>query len=106
MVTTAMLTTAVVLLGVLVALALLISVIVAAPHLVALRRARVIVNLRSGPALTGVVLRDWGRRIELGDARLHEAGESRPLDGRAVVWKSNVAFVQVLPPLDPDKTAP
>lgn len=100
-----MLTAVIVLLAVLVALAAGATAVLAAPHLVAMRRQRVIVNLRSGPALTGVVLRDWGRRIELGDARLHEAGESRPLDGRAVVWKTNVAFVQVLPPLDPDTTS-
>jgi hypothetical protein len=97
-----MLVTAVVLLGVVAAAAVFALVVVVAPHVRVLRRQRVIVNLRSGPSLTGVVLRDWGARIELGDARIHEAGESRPLDGRAVAWKSNVEFVQVLPPLDPD----
>lgn len=97
-----MLVAALVLLAVLVALALGVLVVVAAPHVVALRRRRVIVNLRSGPSLTGVVVRGWGARIELVDVRLHEAGEARPLDGRAVAWKSNVEFVQVLPAIDPD----
>lgn len=97
-----MVVAALVLLAVLVALALAVLVVVVAPHTAALRRQRVIVNLRSGPALTGVVARDWGQRIELVDAKLHDAGDARPLDGRAVAWKSNVEFVQVLPPIDPD----
>lgn len=97
-----MLLALVILLAVLVVVALAALVVVVAPHVRAVRRQRVIVNLRSGPSLTGVVLRDWGARIELGDAQLHDAGQARPLDGRAVAWKTNVEFVQVLPPVDPD----
>lgn len=97
-----MLVAALVLLAVLVAAALAVLVVVAAPHMVAMRRRRVIVNLRSGPSLTGVVVRDWGARLELVDAKLHEAGEARPIDGRAVAWKNNISFVQVLPAADPD----
>lgn len=97
-----MLLAALVLLAVLVALAAAVLAVVVAPHVVALRRRRVVVNLRSGPSLTGVVARDWGQRIELVDAHVHEAGEARAVDGRAVAWKSNVQFVQVLPAVDPD----
>ena len=98
-----MLEAVVVLLAVLVALAVAVLVVVVAPHFVAMRRRRVVVNLRSGPSLTGVVVRDWGARIELVDASVHVAGEARPIDGRAVAWKSNVEFVQVLPAVDPAK---
>lgn len=96
-----MLLTLLILVALLVVVALAALVVVVAPHVRALRRRRVIVNLRSGPSLTGVVLRDWGARVELGDAQLHDAGQARSLDGRAVAWKSNIEFVQVLPPVDP-----
>lgn len=97
-----MLVAVLVLLAVLVALALVAVAAIVLPHVTADRGRRVIVNLRSGPSLTGQLRSQWFGRIVLSDARLHEAGEARHLDGRAVAYKGNVEFVQVLPALDPD----
>ena len=97
-----MLVAVLVLLATLVALTAGALAVVVAPHVRAHRGRRVVVNLRSGEALTGQLVHRWGGRVELTDARLHEAGQARPLDGRAVVEKANVSFLQVLPPADPD----
>jgi len=100
-----MLVAAVVLLAVLVALALAAAAVVVAPHVWVLRAERVIVNLRGGNAVTGTVLADRGRRIVLAQAELHEAGQTARLDGRAVIEKGNVEFVQVLPAREPGSSA-
>lgn len=58
---------------------------------------RVIVNLRSGSAISGVLLRTRGPLLELGNAELLEAGRTPiPLDGRQLVERANVEFVQVV----------
>jgi small nuclear ribonucleoprotein (snRNP)-like protein len=62
----------------------------------ALRR-RVIVNLKTGEALAGVLTRKSGPLLELRNVELHEAG--RPpvkMDGAVVVERGNVSFVQVV----------
>lgn len=91
----------VVLLAALLLVALVATAALLAPHLRTLRRDRVIVNMLNGSAITGVVVGDRGRRLELAQAELHEAGATTAMDGRAVVEKSQVAFVQVLPAREP-----
>lgn len=62
----------------------------------ALRR-RVIVNLKVGPAVEGVLVAKRGPLLVLADSTLLEAGRATPIDGEAVIERSNVAFVQVRP---------
>ena len=60
---------------------------------------RVMISLRSGPSISGVLLRDRGPLLVVASARLHEPGSTTgvPLDGETVVERGHVAFVQVLP---------
>lgn len=67
------------------------------PRPLALRR-RVLVNLKTGKAVAGVL---WTRRrgvIVLKSATLHEPrAQPVPVDGEVIIAKENVDFVQVLP---------
>lgn len=56
---------------------------------------RVVVNLKSGSAVDGVLIREDAGLLFLRNASLLEAGErSTPLDGELVVERSEVDFVQ------------
>lgn len=56
-----------------------------------------IVNLRTGKAIEGVLTRKAGPLLELRQAKLHEPGRPPlPMDGTIVVERSNVDFTQVV----------
>lgn len=61
-------------------------------------RDRVVVNLGTGHALTGVLWRRAGRHLVLRDASLMEPGASKaqPMDGETIVDRAEVLFVQRL----------
>lgn len=59
-------------------------------------RKRVLVNLRSGSAMTGVLWQRRGRTLVLKQAQLLEPGsEPAAMDGAVVVDRDQVEFVQV-----------
>jgi hypothetical protein len=65
----------------------------------ALRR-RVLVNLRTEKAFSGIIWAKRGPLIILRDAAILESG--RPpvaMDGELLIERSNVDFIQVLPPV-------
>ena len=57
---------------------------------------RVIVNLVDGSAIEGVLTDQDGPLLVLQDATLHSpgGGDGRPMDGRVVVERDRVLFVQ------------
>lgn len=58
---------------------------------------RVVVNLKSGQAIEGLLVRRSGPLLFIAEARLHEGGDNPvPLDGQAVVERPTVDFIQVL----------
>ncbi len=58
---------------------------------------RVVVNLRSGRAVEGVITAQDGPLLCVKDARLHEPGaEPSRVDGEVVVERSQVDFIQAL----------
>lgn len=69
---------------------------------------RVSLALKSGPTISGYLVEKRGDLLLLDQAQLHEADAAGPvpLDGRTVVERTNVAFLQVLPPLPPPPTTP
>lgn len=64
---------------------------------------RVLVSLRSGPSISGILVRARGPLLIVAGASLHEEGAPGPvaLDGETVIERGNVAFVQVLPAAEP-----
>lgn len=58
----------------------------------------VIVNLRSGDAFRGVLVEDRGQLLELANCEhLDDRGGRRDVDGRVIVERSQITFVQLLP---------
>jgi hypothetical protein len=58
---------------------------------------RVVVNLRSGQAIEGLLVRQEGPLLFIAEARLHEGSENPVLiDGQAVVERQIVDFIQIL----------
>ncbi|MGY4543268.1 hypothetical protein ACVWY0_003201 [Arthrobacter sp. UYNi723] len=58
---------------------------------------RVVVNLRSGQAIEGLLVRQAGSLLFIAEARLHEGSENPVLiDGQAVVERQTVDFIQIL----------
>ncbi|SUA72667.1 Uncharacterised protein [Nocardia otitidiscaviarum] len=58
---------------------------------------RVVVNLLSGTAITGVITKTRGPLYVLRDAAvLRENGEAVPADGEIVVDKANVDYIQAV----------
>lgn len=58
---------------------------------------RVVVNLRSGQAIEGLLVRQAGPLLFIAEARLHEGAENAvPIDGQAVVERQTVDFIQIL----------
>jgi hypothetical protein len=58
---------------------------------------RVVVNLRSGQAIQGLLVRQSGPLLFLAEAELHEGNNSPvPLDGQAVIERPTVDFIQML----------
>lgn len=65
-------------------------------------RRRVIVNLRSGGAIVGVLRNARGGVLELAQAMYHPPGGTPvALDGSAIIDTANVDFAQVLPSVTP-----
>lgn len=63
----------------------------------ALRR-RVVINLTDSTVFSGVLRRKAGPLLELADAKIHERGDTTPVDGVVVVERARVSFIQVLDP--------
>lgn len=60
-------------------------------------RRRVLVNLTTGQAIEGVLLRQSGPLLVVANATLHEPNaEPAPLDGEAVIERDRVAFIQAV----------
>lgn len=60
-------------------------------------RRRVLVNLTTGQAIEGILLRQSGPLLIVANATLHEANvEPTPLDGEAVIERDRVAFIQAV----------
>lgn len=58
---------------------------------------RVVVNLLSGRAVEGVLVKQTGPLLHVKDARLHEPGsEPSAVDGEVVIERSQVDFIQAL----------
>lgn len=58
---------------------------------------RVVVNLRSGQAIQGLLVRQSGPLLFLAEAQLHEGTNTPvPLDGQAVIERPTVDFIQML----------
>lgn len=77
-----------------------------APRALVLRR-RVLVNLKSGNAIGGVLWTRSRRYLVLKGAELLESGRAPvAVDGEVLVERSNVDFVQVLPDAGPRPTGP
>lgn len=58
---------------------------------------RVVVNLLSGRAVEGVLVRQTGPLLHVRDARLHEPGaDPSQVDGEVVIERSQVDFIQAL----------
>ncbi len=57
---------------------------------------KVMVNLRSGSAIEGVLWDEQRPLIVLRSAVLHTNGQHAPLDGEVVVHQDEIAFVQVV----------
>lgn len=58
---------------------------------------RVVVNLRSGQAIEGLLVKQEGPLLFIAEARLHEGGENPvPIDGQAVLERPNIDFIQIL----------
>ena len=60
-------------------------------------RRRVVVNLLSGTAISGVLTKTSGPLLILKGATLHEPGSPpQPMDGEAVVERTSVDYIQAL----------
>jgi hypothetical protein len=58
---------------------------------------RVVVNLRSGQAIEGLMVRQSGALLFLAEARLHEGSDNPvPIDGQAVIERPTIDFIQML----------
>lgn len=58
---------------------------------------RVVVNLRSGQAIGGLLVRRQGPLLFIAEARLFDGdSDPVPVDGQAVIERSVVDFIQVL----------
>lgn len=58
---------------------------------------RVVVNLRSGQAIQGLLVRQSGPLLFIAQAALHEGpNDPVPLDGEAVIERQTIDFIQML----------
>lgn len=58
---------------------------------------RVVVNLRSGQAIDGLLTRQQGPLLFLSEARLLEGSDQpTPIDGQAVIERQTIDFIQML----------
>ena len=61
----------------------------------------VVLNLKSGESVKGLLVRTTGALLELRQAETLADGRVVPMDGTAVIDSSNVAFAQVLDAVPP-----
>lgn len=63
-------------------------------------RRRVLVNLRSGRAVSGVVVDQAGPLLQLKSARVHEPGVDGgvSVDGEIVIERDQIDFIQTFAP--------
>jgi hypothetical protein len=87
----------------LIALALVAAVLVAAVAGASWWRARryvvrrrVVVNLRTGTAVSGVVTEVRGPLLIVRDATVHDGDQAAPADGEIVIDRANVDYVQAV----------
>jgi hypothetical protein len=60
-------------------------------------RHRVVVNLKTGSAVSGVLYRADSQLLEIKEPTVHEPGaESASADGSMVIERSNVDYVQIV----------
>lgn len=60
-------------------------------------RRRVVVNLLSGTAISGVLMKKSGPLLIIRDAVLHDPGSPpQPMDGEAIVERTSVDYIQAL----------
>lgn len=64
-------------------------------------RRRVVVNLKSGTAVVGVLFETRGSLLVLRDASVVTHGKTAPADGEIVVDVAEVDYAQVVPPTVP-----
>lgn len=58
---------------------------------------RVVVNLRSGQAIEGLLIRQQGPLLFISEAHLHEGSDNPTLiDGQAVIERQTIDFIQML----------
>ncbi|MET9286493.1 hypothetical protein [Nocardia beijingensis] len=57
---------------------------------------RVVVNLRTGTAVSGVVVGTRGPLLIVRDATVHDGDQSAPADGEIVIDRANVDYVQAV----------
>lgn len=57
-------------------------------------KRRVLVQTTDGVAINGVVTAQRGPLIELADVTIHADGTQRPADGRIVIDRAHVAWMQ------------
>lgn len=57
---------------------------------------RVVVNLRTGTAVSGVITEVRGPLLIMRDATVHDGDQAAPADGEIVVDRANVDYVQAV----------
>ncbi|WP_218717089.1 hypothetical protein [Nocardia sp. MH4] len=57
---------------------------------------RVVVNLRTGTAVSGVVTEIRGPLLIVRDATVHDGDQAAPADGEIVIDRANVDYIQAL----------
>jgi hypothetical protein len=62
-------------------------------------RRKVVVNLKSEDAIKGVLYKADRQVLVLRDAWFHKAGDAprKPIDGEALIQRTEIAFMQILP---------
>lgn len=55
---------------------------------------RVVVNLKSGQAVDGYLIRRRGSLLFLRDGNLHEGTDPVPLDGEVIIDRAEIDFIQ------------
>lgn len=61
------------------------------------RARRVVVNLRSGQAIDGLLTKQEGSLLFISEARLLEGSDQpTPIDGQAVIERQTIDFIQML----------
>ena len=59
---------------------------------------RVLVNMKDGSAIEGVLWEDRRPFLVLRNARLHTHGQSSPLDGEVIIDYAQISFLQAPDP--------